>query len=709
MYQAKEEETDSYLQNRELSWLIFNGRVLEEAEDESIPLWERLRFLEIFTHNLDEFFMVRIGRLMNEKRKNKGACDSLTGLTVQEQLQRIRDDVLLLLKRRDDVYLNLEQQLGFRGIIHCSIPQLPPSDRKWLFDYLKKNVAPLLSLQSVFLESEFPYLSNQTSFLALSFERNGQTDFQICPLTQSLPLVVFLPGEEIRYCRMEECLLWWVEETFAGYKDLTKGIFLLTRNADLPTCRREYPKGVDPRLWMKQALQQRNRLESVRLQAEGNPSESLIVFLCNKLSLQRDQFFAVHSPLRYSYLKELQRVIPRLLLDQLKYPAFLPQPSVNVSLKNEILPQVIEQDILLHYPYESMEPFLQLIREAALDASVCSIHITLYRVADSSRLLQYLMMAAERNKEVVVFIELRARFDEENNLRVSEELENSGCRVIYPTKTEKLHAKLCLITRRKGDSVRYITQIGTGNYHEETAKQYIDFCLLTAQQEIGIDVARFFATLEKGDYTNHYSTLWVSPTEMRAHLLQAIDRQIDKGKEGRLLFQINSLSDREMIEKLVEAAKAGVEVRLIVRGICCLLPGVPNQTDGIQITSIVGRFLEHTRIYSFGRSLDSMELYFGSADLMSRNLDRRIEVLAPVFSKRLRERIMNLLALRCYDGWKARQRTANGGMVRPVLWGPAALDSQGICQALAKKATEKQKTDPSQNRDRSGEWRGKVY
>lgn len=677
-----------YLQNRELSLLTFYGRLLEEGGDDSVPLWERLRFLKIFTENLDEIFMVRVGRLlgqMDEKKVgNDCAVDSFGGWALQ-QLNRICAAVLPLLQQRASLHLELERQLAFRGVEHCSPSALSVVEKQWLSEYVQQFVLPLLSPQKVDKTNPFPHIPGKMPFLAVSLSKKGNRSYQICILPKTLPTMVSIPGENVRYCRMEEILLWRTGELFRGFKVLEKGFFMITRSADLPFCRSGYPSNQEPRSAMNEALRRREWLPPVRLQSEGSLSAEFLSLFCQTLSLSANQVFVTQSPLRYAYLDELEEEIPRRLLDKLKYPSFLPQPSREISLKRSILRQIMEQDLLLHYPYESMEPFLQLIREAALDSAVRSIQITLYRVAHSSRLLQYLMMAAQEGKEVRVYVELRARFDEKNNLYWSEQLQNAGCQVIHPIGAQKLHAKLCLITRMSAEGARYVTQIGTGNYHEDTVKQYTDFCLLTARPEIGADAARFFDSLKEGKLPQHCQTLLVSPGELRRKLSEAIDRQITKGREGRLLFQMNSLSDDRMIRKLVEAAQKGVEVRLIVRGVCRLFPGMPQTTDRILITSIAGRFLEHARIYSFGRSLDTMELYIGSADLMPRNLDRRIEVLTPVLSPALRERILQILTLRCCDGVKAREWTPQGKLVRPLRTGFLALDSQEACIALSKK------------------------
>lgn len=692
MSKSEEDSFTDYLQNRELSALTFQSRVLEEAEDRSVPLWERLRFLKIFTQNIEEFYMTRVGRIINKSKEKNGKYDQL--------LVSISNTVRHLIKRRDDVYVELEKSLGYYGFKRVYPSNINTEERDKLLKYFKEFILPRISINKLEANATFPYISSGEPFLINLFTEEEKTYFELIFFSKSIPPLIFFQNLD-SYCIAEDFLLWSIDQLFKGRKILDKGIFTITRSADLPFCKEGYPQNIDPEIFIQNALTLRQKLPPVRLQAYKKPSQDIINFLCDKLSIDKTQVFISQAPIRYSYLDELKKYIPDNLIKKISYPLFLPQQSCEISLCGKLLPQILKRDLLLHYPYESMEPFLQLIREAALDENVCSLQITIYRTAKSSRLLEYLIIAAEQGKEVTVFIELRARFDEENNLLWGERLKNAGCNVVYPTSAEKLHAKLCLITRKYAGGLQYITQIGTGNYHEITAKQYTDICLITSNPDIGADAARFFENLKEGSNCGGYKTLLVAPSSLRSRLLEAIDRQIAKGKGGRLLFQMNSLSDRKMIDKLIEAADAGVEVRLIVRGICRLLPEILQKTERITITSIVGRFLEHSRIYAFGRDVGDMEIYIGSADLMSRNLDRRIEVLVPIFSKYLKERILKMLDIKIKDKVKARKKAADGSFVPILRSGAIYLDSQETFMTIAKKQSERYNTKTFKYQDKT--------
>lgn len=672
-----------YLQNRELSALEFQSRVLEEAEDRAVPLWERLHFLKIFTQNIEEFYMTRVGRVINKNIEKTDSCDQL--------LNSISNTVRRLIKRRDDVYAELEKSFEHYGLKRVYPSSLGAAEKDELLNYFKEFILPNISINKLEDNTTFSYIPSGEPFFVVSFIEQEKEYFELILFSKHIPPLIFFQNLD-SYCIAEDFFLWSIDKLFKGRKILNKGIFTITRSADLPFCKEGYPKNTDPEFFIQNALTLRRKLPPVRLQAYKKPSQDIINFLCNRLSIDRAQVFVSKAPVRYSYLDELKKQIPDNVIKQITYRTFLPQQSCEISLCGKLLPQILKRDLFLHYPYESMEPFLQLIREAALDENVCSLQITIYRTAKVSRLLEYLILAAEQGKEVTVFIELRARFDEENNLLWGQRLKNAGCKVVFPTSAEKLHAKLCLITRKYAGGLQYITQIGTGNYHEITAKQYTDLCLITSNPNIGADAARFFDNLKDGRICGGYKTLLVSPCSLRNKLLESIDRQIEKGKGGRLLFQMNSLSDKEMIDKLIEAAGEGVEVRLIVRGICRLLPGVLQKTEGIIITSIVGRFLEHTRIYAFGRELDDMEIYIGSADLMSRNLDRRIEALIPILSTNLKERILKILEIKTKDLVKARQKAADGRLVPILRSGAVYLDSQETFMAIAKKQSERYNT-----------------
>lgn len=679
MNKAIEDGFTDYLQNRDISVLIFHQRVLEEAENCSIPLWERLCFLKIFTQNIEEFYKTRVGCIINKNKEKNDNYDKI--------LMSISNIVRCLIKRRDNIYAELEKSLEYYGIKRVYPTNLNSAEKDKLLKCFKEFILPHISISKLDVNAPFPHIPSGEPFLLVSFMEEEKMSFAFVLFSKLIPPLISFPNQH-SYCIAEDFLLWCIDNVFKCRKVLNKGIFIATRSADLPFCKEGYPENINPEIFIQNALDCRQKLPLIRLQSYKKTSQDIIDFLCDKLSIDKTQVFISKAPIRYSYLDELKKHIPDNVIKKITYRTFLPRQSCEISICGKLLPQILKRDLLLHYPYESMEPFLQLIREAALDEHVCSIQITIYRTAKYSRLLEYFMLAGEQGKDVTVFVELRARFEEKNNMLWSERLKNAGCKVVYPTSAEKLHAKLCLITRKYTGGLQYITQIGTGNYNEITAKQYTDLCLITSNPDIGADAARFFENLKEGRNCQKYKTLLVSPCSLRSNLLEAIDRQIAQGKGGRLLFQMNSLSDKKMIDKLIEAAYAGVEVRLIVRGICRLLPGILQKTEGITITSIVGRFLEHTRIYAFGRELDDMKVYIGSADLMSRNLDRRIEALVPIFSRGLKERILKILEIKTKDQVKARQKVADGRLVPILRSGPIYIDSQESFMAIAKKKSE---------------------
>lgn len=647
----------SFTQNRELSWLKFNRRVLEEARDASVPLYERLKFIAIFSSNLDEFFMIRVGSLYDLSLLKEPHIDNKSGLTPAEQLQAIFKAIPPLYKLRDKTLSDVEEQLREHDLYRLSPRELEKKERAFAADYFNRYVLPVLSPQIVDLHHPFPHLGNKTLHLALLLKgEKGSPLFALIPIPSLLPRLLFLPGNSLRYVLLEELISEYASSVFSQYQVLSKAVVCVTRNADISPEDEGYEIDSDYRHHMKRILKKRERLAPVRLETQGDGDGAIASYLCDKLHIRKDQVFRSKSPLDLSYVYTLESKLPASSVRSLVYPPFQPQPPASVSPDESLLRRVERQDLLLSFPYEQMDPFLRLIQEAAFDPEVISIKITIYRLARKAKLIQYLAEAAENGKEVTVLMELRARFDEQNNINWSEALEESGCKILYGFEGFKVHSKICLITRRSKNRISYLTQIGTGNYNEKTARLYTDFSLMTADYAIGCDAAEFFKNMSIGNLEGQYSRLLVAPTGFKSGITALIDGEIMKvqaGMQGRIRMKMNSLTDRQLIDKLSEASCAGVKIDLIVRGICCLIPGVPGKTENITVRSIVGRFLEHSRIYCFGDGPDC-RLYLSSADLMTRNTERRVEIACPIEERETCRRLLSFLEILMRDTCKAR-------------------------------------------------------
>ncbi len=676
----------TFTQNRELSWLRFNERVLEEATDEAVPLLERLKFVEIFTSNLDEFFMVRVGSLFDLARIDPDGTDPRSGMTAEEQLSAIYDAVKPLYREKEEACAAVEKQLKMLGICRLRFEELSAKEKKTCTNYFERSVFPILSPQIVDAHHPFPHLKTKVLHIGawLEEEKNHRM-FGVIPLPSALPPALFLKGDGLHYIAMEDLLLHFTETVFDHLKVLEKVVFCVTRDSDLDPEDVAYVTGEDFRKKMKKILKQRLRLAPVRLELSAPVSGEFLDFLKARLPVTDRQIFITSAPLKLKYVYSLPERLPEEKRRVYCYGDYTPQIPPDLVQAN-MTETVKKRDILLSYPYDSMEPFLNLIREASDDPNVISIKITIYRLASRARLVDYLCSAAEHGKDVTVLIELQARFDEQNNIDWSERLEDAGCTVVYGVEDYKVHSKICLITRRERGVVSYITQIGTGNYNEKTAMQYTDLCLITASRAIGEDAAEFFQNMSMGDLEGDYSRLAVSPKSMKQMLLTLMDREIAKRGRGRLLFKVNSITDMDIIGKLKQASCAGVQIQLIVRGICCILPGVPERTENIRIRSIVGRYLEHSRIYCFGEG-DSEILYISSADFMTRNLDRRVEVACPIEDPKIRASIHTILDAHLADNVKARELTRNG-TYRKVKAGGESIDSQQLLMDLARRRTE---------------------
>lgn len=671
-----------FTQNRELSWLRFNERVLMEATDETVPLLERLKFIAIFTSNLDEFFMIRVGSLFDLSHFKTHTIDQKSGWTPGEQLTHIYEAVRVLYARRQQIYQEVEQQLRVHGICQLHYDELAETEVKFVRQYFKSSIAPILSPQIVDTHHPFPHLQNKALHIGAWLKYKNNPMFAVIPVPAALPEVIFLPGGETRYIRTEEVILEHVSQIFKSDTILEKTVFCVTRNADINPDDEAFDFDSDDfRGKMKKLLRQRQRLAPVRLELSRPISETFLKYLKEHLPVTQEQVYVTNAPLKMGYAFALPARLSENKRRALTDAPFTPGVPHGVRLNAPITPQVQAHDILLSYPFEGMDTFLHLIRESAYDPDVISIKITIYRLARKAKLVEYLCAAAEAGKDVTAFIELRARFDEQNNIDWSERLEDAGCTVIYGVENYKVHSKVCLITRRSQGSVQYITQVGTGNYNEKTALQYTDLSLITANPAIGQDANHFFQNLAIGNVSGQYEHLMVAPSSLKTGIIREIDREIAKRGEGRIFIKMNAITDIDLIEKLKQASCAGVRVRMIVRGICCILPDIPEKTENIEVISIVGRFLEHSRVYCFGQGNDE-RMYIASADFMTRNTEKRVEVACPIYDQNVREKIHYLMDTCWADNVKARALQRDGSYrTRPIRETP--IDSQQMLMAKA--------------------------
>ena len=673
-----------YTQNRELSWLQFNARVLAEAEDENVPLLERFKFLAIFTSNLDEFFMIRVGSLCDMAAVDKEHTDSKSGLTAKEQLHLIYKAVEPLYARRDAAFSDVDSKLSAIGLRRLTMDSLAPNEQKYIKRYFKDIIAPVLSPQIVDSHHLFPHLEGKVLHIAALLSHKKTERLGLLPVPASLPPVVFLPETPSRYILTEDILLTYADHVFEMYDVLEKTVLCVTRNADIQVDDETFGvEGGDFRKKMEKLLRQRRRMAVVRVEINRPISDHFKEHFRSRFEVSDAQIFLSRTaPLKLGYAFSLGEHLPEKKRAFLSDAPFTPQQPAMLSAGQSLLKAALQRDILLSYPYESMEPFLQMIREAANDPAVLAIRITIYRLASKAKLVEYLCAAAENGKDVTALIELRARFDEQNNIDWSERMEEAGCKIIYGFEDYKVHSKICLITRRERGAVRHITQVGTGNYNEKTAKQYTDVSLITADERIGQDAGAFFNNMALGNLSGHYSRLFVAPTSLKNNILALMDEQIAKGKDGYILLKFNSLTDIDVIAKLREASCAGVTVEMIVRGICCLLPGVPGHTENITVTSIVGRFLEHSRIYVFGRG-DEEKMYISSADLMTRNTERRVEIACPIDDPAVRTRLHDILYAMQHDTVKARVLQPDGTYCKkPAVQDPICAQNLLMQQAI---------------------------
>ena len=651
-------EMQNYTQNRELSWLKFNQRVLEEAKDSSVPLLERMKFVSIFTSNLDEFFMIRVGSLYDMSLTDNSTIDSRSGMNPKEQLDAIFAAVAPLYKERDKTYSEIKKLLNPYGVCGLSIKELEQQEKKYVKKYFKDQILPILSPQIVDANHPFPHLLNKELYVIASLKQNGTSMIGIVPVPQFVSDILHLPGHDIRYIRMEKVIMEYLDVVFDKYEVSNKNYICVTRNADVSPDDEALEINDDFRLLMQETLHKRRRMAVVRMETAEPLDKELEKYFCDKFKITPAQIYRTKMPMKLDYIFSIMDKVPASLKRSLIDEPFTPQPSRYLT-DGKVIPQVKKKDILLSCPYESMDPFLRMIKEAAYDSTVLTIRITIYRLAKKARLVEYLCAAAENGKEVTVLIELRARFDEQNNIDWSERLEEAGCRVIYGFEGYKVHSKICLITYRNRNNIEYITQVGTGNYNEKTATMYTDVSLITADKGIGEDAAVFFKNMSIGNLNGSYQHIIVSPTSLKPKVLSLMDEEIKKGTNGRIIMKMNSVTDVDFIQKVSEASNAGVKVDLIVRGICCILPGVKGYTENLRVTSIVGRYLEHPRIFLFGTGADQ-KIYIGSADMMTRNTEKRVEVACPVYDETIRKQLTHMLKIMLADNVKARELKSDG-------------------------------------------------
>lgn len=658
----------SYTQNRELSWLRFDNRVLDEAFDETVPLFERLKFVSIFESNLDEFLMVRVGGLSDLAELKKQPVDNKSNMTASEQVDAVMAEMPGLLTRWESIFKSIEGKLDTLGVHRARIDSLTPEERTFVTRYFQAYVSPVISPLVIDPRHPFPNLRNGALYLACGLD--GATDEEsllgLIEIPASMNRVVEIPSPTgtYSYILLEDVILACLDSCFGSYKPLDRALIRVTRNADIDPDGEGVEEEEDYRQHMKRILKKRLRLQPVVLAVSGSLEKATLKTIRKALELSRRSVFTCDIPLNLGYVFGIEGKIPEHLRNELLFTPFKPQPNPTIDMTRSIREQVLQGDKLLFYPYEAMNPFLDLVHEAAYDPECISLRITLYRVAKQSRLCESLIDAAENGKEVTVLMELRARFDEQNNIEWAERLEEAGCTVIYGSEGFKCHSKICQLTYREGMALTRLTLLGTGNFNEKTAKLYSDFMLMTAHPGIGEDANLFFRNLSLGNLRGDYRFLGVAPVGLKPLIMRGLDREIQRalaGEPARVFFKLNSLTDREVIDKIAEASCAGVRVDMIIRGISCLKPGVPGKTENVHVRSIVGRFLEHARVYAFG--VDSDMIYLSSADMMTRNTEHRVEIAFPVLDPTCRALVHEYMGMQLRDNVKARSLTSDGTWV----------------------------------------------
>lgn len=671
----------SFSQDREKSWLQFNERVLKEANDFEVPLLERLRFLAIYDSNLQEFFRVRVGSLHDMIESDPFHHDSRSNLTPQQQLNDVLKKVKKLTSLQTKIYNSLNQELLLRDIRICKPGDLKQKDLKYLENYFTETIAPLLTPIVLSPLHPFPHLDNGNVYLAVLIERAKDSSYGLVPLNPKFAPVIFLPGNAIRFILVEDLLELFAGKIFNNYQVKSSSLIRVTRSADIDPDEADE----DYREAMKKLIKKRRRLEVVRLESNKAINEKVYNFLKPNLKINDDSFFIANVPFDWKFIGAINQKLPIKLQENFNHKPFKPYPSVMFDHSQPITPQVIQGDKLLSFPFESMSPYITLLKESARDPETISIKITIYRLAKEAKIVKYLAEAAENGVDVLVLMELRARFDEENNINYSQVLEDAGCKIIYGFEGYKVHSKITLITKKKGSNVSYITQIGTGNYNESTSKVYTDLSIITTDQDICLDAVNFFNNMTLNELYGDYDALLVAPNNLRESLIAQIENQTmmaQNGGSGYIYMKMNSLTDRTIIDALASASQAGVKIELVIRGICCIIPGVPDKTDNITVKSIVGRFLEHSRIYSFGLNEDN-KMYIGSSDMMTRNTMRRVEICAPIKDQAIKKRIQEIIDLTMADNVKGSYLQSTGKYLK-IIKEDTLINSQEILLENAK-------------------------
>lgn len=674
-----------YMMNRELSWLKFNERVLDEAGNPQVPLAERLTFPSIYQSNLDEFYRVRVGILMDQMAVSEDIRENKTNMTSKEQVNAILKATRELDEKKAVIYEQLMGELEPKGIRIINFNKLSAEEGKLLEVYFDQEIAPYLSANIVSKQQPFPFLKNKDIYaVALLATKGGKTRTAIIPCSNNVfKRLIDIPTRKGTFMLSEELILHFLPKMFKNYVVLEKSLLRVTRNADIDT-ETIYDEDLDYREAMENLIKKRKRMNPVRMELSRKLNKKMINSLCKDINVEKDHVFMSRVPLDMSFVFAIQSYLKNTGQEDIFYQRRTPRMTPELDEKKCLIPQILEKDVLLAYPFENIKSFINLLYEAAKDDTVVSIKMTLYRLADKSQIVDALVEAAENGKEVIVLVELRARFDEESNIEYSRKLEEAGCRVIYGLNGYKVHSKLCLISRKTENGVSYITQVGTGNYNEKTAALYTDLSLITADMEIGKEAAEVFAALLMGETVEETNHLLVAPKCLQNKVLDMIDEEIEhakQGEEGYVGIKINSLTDKDIIEKLVEASQAGVKIEMIVRGICCLIPRIEGYTENVKVVSIVGRFLEHSRIYRFGIK-DREKIYISSADFMTRNTVRRVEVAAPVEDEKLKERLVWMFETMMNDNEKGKCLTA-GGIYEDQGFSDVKLNSQEVFYALA--------------------------
>mgnify|MGYP004516870625 FL=1 len=682
---------EMYLMNRELSWLKFNDRVLDESGNARVPLAERLTFASIYQSNLDEFYMVRVGTLMDQMEASEEVRENKTNMTSEEQVKAIVKETRELDLKKARIYEQLMGELEPKGIRIVNFNKLSYEEGKLLEAYFDTEIAPYLSANIISKQQPFPFLKNKEIYAAARLaSKSGKTKTAIIPCSNNVfRRLIDIPTRPGNFMLSEELILHFFPKMFRNYTVKEKTLIRVTRNADIDT-ETIYDEDLDYRDAMENLIRQRKRMKPVRMELSREISKKMIQSLCKAIQVDKTHVFLSDVPLDLSFVFGIQNYLRSKENEELFYQRRSPRMSPALDIKKSLIAQIEKQDVLLSYPFENIKSFINLLYEAAKDDTVVSIKMTLYRLANKSQIIDALIEAAENGKEVVVLVELRARFDEESNIEYSRKLEEAGCRVIYGLNGYKVHSKLCLISRKTEKGVSYITQIGTGNYNEKTASLYTDLSLITANHEIGKEAAGVFAALLKGEFMEETKYLLVAPKCLQNKILDMIDEEIERahrGEAGYVGIKINSLTDKTIIDKLVEASQAGVKIEMIVRGICCLIPGVKGYTENIKVISIVGRFLEHSRIYRFGTK-EREKVYVGSADFMTRNTIRRVEVAVPILDQQVRDRLEHMFEMMMSDDEKGKELTSKGLYVSRNL-SEVKMDSQELFYAMAYSQAEK--------------------